>query len=61
LALGLDVDQHLGARQAAPDVALDLVRDRVRALERRARRELEVEVDVASASGTSPAQLVKPG
>src|ERR671925_2068739 len=57
--LGLEVDQHVGAAQPTVDRTLELMRDLVCPLQRRAVLELNVEVDVAAAPGAPRAELVK--
>ena len=49
----------VGRRDPRADLRLQLVRDRVRPLEGGARRELQVQVDVARAARAAPAQLVE--
>src|SRR5207302_9068953 len=58
---GLQVDEHVGALDPRADLVLELVRDLVRALERRAGGELHVQIDVPRAPGAASAQLVEAG
>src|SRR2546430_11456618 len=52
------MDEHVGAVYAALDLALELVAHVVGALERGARPELDVQVDVPAASRPTRAELV---
>src|SRR5688572_3161268 len=58
--LRLQVDQDVRAADAPPDLALQLVRELVRALQRGARPELDVHVDVPPRPCAARAQLVEP-
>src|ERR1700730_17778746 len=56
--LRLEMDEHVGAAHARPDLVLQLVRDGVGLLQRRAVAELHVQVDVAPRASATSAQLV---
>src|SRR5215216_5369437 len=59
--LGLEVDQDVRALEAVADRVLECVGDAVGVLERGARAELDVDVDVAARAGPARAQLVVAG
>ena len=61
LVFGLEVDQHVGVAQARLDRVLEQVGDRVGVLQRGARPELHVQVDVALRAGAAGAQVVEAG
>jgi hypothetical protein len=53
------VNEHVSPAHQPPNITLKLVRQLVRPLERGARAELHVQVDVPAAAGAPRAQLVK--